>query len=112
MPYPTQITRESIIEQARELIEADGIDQLSLGRLATALHVKAPSLYRYFDGKTELLRAVNELTNRALIAQINQAVAAVPATGDANRAQSRGDGTGISSVRARLPGDLFALVRQ
>lgn len=77
MPYPTQITRELVVDKARELIEADGIDQLSLGRLAAALSVKAPSLYRYFDGKTGLLHAVNEVTNRALIAQITQAAAEI-----------------------------------
>ena len=78
MPYPTHITSEAVIAKARELIEAEGLDQLSLNRLATALHVRAPSLYRYFDGKNELLRAVNEMTNRALIAALDAAVA--PAT--------------------------------
>ena len=74
MPYPTQITREVVIAKARELIEAEGLDQLSLHRLAAALNVKAPSLYRYFDGKTALLRAVNDLTNTALVAAISAAV--------------------------------------
>jgi AcrR family transcriptional regulator len=75
MPYPAQITREAVVDKARELIESEGLDQLSLHRLAAALNVKAPSLYRYFDGKTGLLRAVNEFTGRALVAAINLAVA-------------------------------------
>jgi AcrR family transcriptional regulator len=70
MPYPTQITREAVIDKARALIEAEGLDQVSLNRLAAALNVKAPSLYRYFDGKAALLRAVNEGTGRALVEAI------------------------------------------
>jgi AcrR family transcriptional regulator len=63
------------MDKARELIEAEGLEQLSLSRLATALNVKAPSLYRYFEGKGDLLWAVNEVTQRALIAEIHQAIA-------------------------------------
>ncbi len=70
MPYPTQITRETVLDKARELIESEGLDGLSLNRLAAALNVKAPSLYRYFDGKGALLRAVNEATMTALVAAI------------------------------------------
>ena len=57
MPYPAQITPEAVVNKARELIEAEGYDGLSLSRLAAALDVKAPSLYRHFDGKSVLLRA-------------------------------------------------------
>lgn len=75
MPYPTQITRELVTDKARQMIEAEGLEQVSLSRLAAALNVKAPSLYRYFAGRSELLRAVNEVTQRALIAAISDAVA-------------------------------------
>ncbi|MEP7292626.1 MAG: TetR/AcrR family transcriptional regulator [Chloroflexota bacterium] len=75
MPYPAQITRELVIDKACALIEAEGLDQVSLSRLAAALNVKAPSLYRYFDGKGELLRAVNAATGHLLIASISEAVA-------------------------------------
>ncbi len=74
MPYPTQITPETIVAKARELIEAEGIDQLSLGRLAAGLNVKAPSLYRYFNGKAELLRAVNAETSDILITSLSEAI--------------------------------------
>ena len=37
MPYPAQIDRAQIVEQARILIASDGVDQLSLGRLAQSL---------------------------------------------------------------------------
>lgn len=75
MPYPTQITRELVVDKAREMIEAEGLEPVSLSRLAAALNVKAPSLYRYFEGRGDLLRAVNDLTQQALVTAIGEAVA-------------------------------------
>ncbi|MEM9954298.1 MAG: TetR/AcrR family transcriptional regulator [Chloroflexota bacterium] len=66
MPYPSQIDRDSIIRTARQMIEDEGVDKLSLRSLAESLGVKAPSLYRYVKNKTALLRAVNERTARDL----------------------------------------------
>jgi AcrR family transcriptional regulator len=61
-PYPSQVTRKMIVAQARAMIEADGADSLSLHKLAAALGVKAPSLYNHVRSKTDVLRAVNEIT--------------------------------------------------
>ena len=77
MPYPTQITRESIIRQATVMIEQNGVEQLSLGKLATALGVKAPSLYRYVNNKDALLKAVNLQTVQELFAAYGEALADV-----------------------------------
>jgi AcrR family transcriptional regulator len=77
MPYPTQITHESIIHKAVELIEQEGVEQLALGKLATALGVKAPSLYRYVNNKDALLQAVNLQTIQGLFAAYEQALAGV-----------------------------------
>lgn len=60
MPYPTQITLESILSLAREMIETDGVDQLSLNKLSKELGVKTPSLYRYIKNRNALLRLVIE----------------------------------------------------
>ncbi len=35
-PYPSQIDQTAILDKARELLEAEGIDKLSLGKLADA----------------------------------------------------------------------------
>ena len=75
MPYPTQITRESVIQKAAELVEQEGVEQLSLGKLATALGVKAPSLYRYVNNKDALLQAVNLQTIQDLFTAYEQALA-------------------------------------
>ena len=76
MPYPTQVDAEKIVVKARELIEAGGVDGLSLHKLAAELGVKAPSLYRYFADKLALLRAVNDETSRRLFAAIATALEA------------------------------------
>jgi AcrR family transcriptional regulator len=78
MPYPAQVTRERIIETARELIERDGFDQLSLARLAEALHIKAPSLYRHVSSKGDLLREVNLETSQRLIETLHNAAETTP----------------------------------
>jgi AcrR family transcriptional regulator len=76
MPYPAQIERAGAVAQARQMIEAEGAEALSLHRLAAALGVKAPSLYRYFASKAELLAAVNLETYQGLIGAVQAAVAA------------------------------------
>jgi AcrR family transcriptional regulator len=67
MPYPAQINPDRILEKAREILESESADQLSLHELAGALGVKAPSLYRYYPSKTDLLRSLNLQTVRHLI---------------------------------------------
>jgi AcrR family transcriptional regulator len=83
MPYPAQINAESILEKAHDIVEDKGADQLSLHKLAAALGVKAPSLYRYFDGKAGLLRALNLSIARQMVMEMEQAAS----TGDNARAK-------------------------
>lgn len=70
MPYPSLIDREAVIHLARQMIEDEGLENLSLARLAKALKVSAPSFYKHFDSKDALLRAVNLETTRALVAAL------------------------------------------
>ncbi len=72
MPYPSQTSAEAILDKAREVIAAEGVSELSLGRLASLLGVKAPSLYRYFASKEALLKAINEGTVQDLFAALHQ----------------------------------------
>ncbi len=72
-PYPAQIDRERILSTAREMIEAEGVDHLSLNKLAAALGVRAPSLYGHVASKGDLLRALNEQTIRQLFEAMNVA---------------------------------------
>src|SRR5438067_6768492 len=52
------LSRERILEAAAELAGRDGLDALSMRRLAQELDVWPMSVYRYFRDKDELLDAV------------------------------------------------------
>jgi AcrR family transcriptional regulator len=73
-PYPAQVTRETIIQRAHELLERTGVEQLTLQSLASSLGIQAPSLYRHMQNKTDLLRAVNELTVRQMVTALTDSV--------------------------------------
>jgi AcrR family transcriptional regulator len=77
-PYPAQITRDGLVAQAWDIAARDGVESLSLARLADALGVKAPSLYNHMKGKAELLKAVNELTIRRLFDTLDAIAASYP----------------------------------
>ncbi len=65
-PYPAQVDQASIVEKARELIEQDGADNLTLAKLAAAFNIKAPSLYKHIASRAQLLKAVNTVTAHRL----------------------------------------------
>lgn len=79
MPYPSQVDKAKIVEQAQQLLEAEGLAALSLAKLAEILGVKAPSLYRHVGHKSELLQAMNQVTVEALFAALHEAHATAPA---------------------------------
>ena len=70
MPFPAKTDPESILNAALEMLERDGTNALSMRNLATALEMKAPSLYRHYPDKASLETALkmrgSELLNAAL----------------------------------------------
>ncbi|MGV9273714.1 TetR/AcrR family transcriptional regulator C-terminal domain-containing protein [Streptomyces griseosporeus] len=54
-PVPAPLNRERIVRAAIELADADGLDAVSLRKVATALGVGPMRLYSYIDSKEELL---------------------------------------------------------
>ena len=52
------LTRVQIVRTAIDLIDQNGMEDLTMRRLATALEVRPMALYYYFEDKTALLRAV------------------------------------------------------
>jgi AcrR family transcriptional regulator len=78
MPYPAQMDAQKIIDKAWAMLEAQGIENLSLHKLAEALGVKAPSLYRHFGSKNDLLRAINIRGGEQLQEAIRTAVESAP----------------------------------
>ncbi|WP_152189739.1 TetR/AcrR family transcriptional regulator [Georgenia satyanarayanai] len=54
------LDRDRVVATAIELVEADGLNALSMRRLGAAMGVEAMALYRYVDGREDLLEAVVE----------------------------------------------------
>jgi AcrR family transcriptional regulator len=57
-PRQTLLTRQRIVEAALGLVDEEGLEALSVRRLAAVLGVQGPSLYNHFAGKSEILDAV------------------------------------------------------
>jgi AcrR family transcriptional regulator len=51
-----QLTRESIADAAMHIVDSEGMDALSMRRLAQELGVQASALYTHVSGKGELLQ--------------------------------------------------------
>ena len=65
MPRPAKVTEDRLIDEAITIIEQDGLGELTVGTLADALGVKAPSLYNHVTGIDEVRRQVrNTAINR------------------------------------------------
>ena len=54
-PVPGPLSRERIVRAAIQLADADGLDAVSLRKVATVLDVRPMRLYGYIAGKEELL---------------------------------------------------------
>ena len=50
MSHRMGLDQASVVEAAAKLVDAEGVEQLTLGRLAERLHVKTPSLYNHVAG--------------------------------------------------------------
>ena len=62
MPRPALVNRAEIAAKALSIIDEEGLDALSMRRLAEALGVRAASLYRHVATKDDLLHTVaNEI---------------------------------------------------
>jgi AcrR family transcriptional regulator len=96
-----RLEREAIVEAARQMIVADGLDALSLRRLAARLGVTAPALYAHVADKQDLLRAVADREFDALVARF----VAVEAAGPIERIRAHGR---AYVAHARAHPELFA----
>ena len=55
-------TRQRILDKALELFAAQGYDSVSVGEIAKAVGIKAPSLYNHFASKQAIFDAIVEAT--------------------------------------------------
>ena len=65
------LQRDAIVAAARALIVEDGLEALSLRRLAAQLGVTAPALYAHVRDKRDLLRALAEGEFETLVARFD-----------------------------------------
>lgn len=65
MPPVPSLSRDEIVDAAIRIIGAEGVDKLSMRRLATELDSKPMTLYHYVDNKAALLQLVLERWPRA-----------------------------------------------
>ena len=88
------LTTEAVVDAAIEIADADGLDRLTLARLAARLKIQPPSLFSHIDGLPGLLRLMQlrglaEMSDRALRAGVGRSGArAVMAISQALRAFS------------------------
>lgn len=54
------LTRDAVLHAAMTLVDEEGLDALSMRRLATALNVQAMSLYNHVANKADLLDGIAE----------------------------------------------------
>jgi len=77
-PNESERTREQIVDMAIVLIDRDGVEGLSVRRLAADLGIRGPTLYHYFANKGALLDAVRARLVAELWAEVEHRLAGVP----------------------------------
>ncbi|MGO5078227.1 TetR/AcrR family transcriptional regulator [Oscillospiraceae bacterium LCP25S3_E10] len=55
-------TKQKILDKSLELFSTQGYDSVSVGEIAKAVGIKAPSLYNHFPGKQAIFDAIVEST--------------------------------------------------
>ena len=55
-------TKQRILDKALELFSTQGYDSVSVGEIAKAVGIKAPSLYNHFPSKQAIFDAIMEFT--------------------------------------------------
>ena len=121
MSHRAGLDQASVVEAAVKLIDEEGIEQLSLGRLAEHLGVRTPSLYNHVAGLPGLkhdltLYCLHDLLDLILRATVGKSRAeAIFALANAYQAYAReAPGRYALTVQAPDPGDqeVHALAQQ
>lgn len=68
----SNLTKQTVIQTAATLINTEGQDFLSLGRLAKELGIRTPSLYNHVDGLPGLMRELSILNARNLADRLSE----------------------------------------
>ncbi|HEX6555385.1 MAG TPA: WHG domain-containing protein [Ktedonobacteraceae bacterium] len=109
MSHRAGLDQASVVEAAVKLIDEEGIEQLSLGRLAERLGVRTPSLYNHVAGLPGLkhdltLYCLHDLLDLILRSTVGKSRAeAIFALADAYRAYAR-EAPGRYALTVQAPG--------
>lgn len=66
-----QISEDKILETSWELLGQDGIEKLSMRRLADRLGIQAPSLYWYFKSKQNLYQRLANQVSKVIVEEFH-----------------------------------------
>jgi len=75
MPTPARTSLDQIVKAGRDIVEADGIDGLTMQSIAAAVGVRPPSLYKRIRNRNDLLRLVANDAAAELTRSLETAVA-------------------------------------
>jgi len=84
-PRQSLLTRQGIVATAAALVDAEGLDAVSVRRIAGELGVRGPSLYHHFATKAEILDAVAD----SVVTQVDLSAFGTCAWADALRIWAR-----------------------
>lgn len=73
VPYFKGLTKKDYIQKTREIIDNEGVDAVSIRRIAKEMGCSSASLYRHFDNLTELLYYAEIHTLLGYIDRLNEA---------------------------------------
>jgi AcrR family transcriptional regulator len=106
------LDRDQVVAAAGDIADADGLEAVTLARVAAALGVRSPSLYNHVDGREGLVRGIATRSTQELAAALRRAATgragadAIAAVAQAQRAYALAHpGRYAATVAAPDPGD-------
>ncbi len=109
MSHRAGLDQATVVAAAARLVDEEGLDQLSLGRLAERLGVRTPSLYNHVAGLPGLKQALTLFCAHELLARLTRATVgkshaeAIFAFANAYRAYAR-EAPGRYALTLQAPG--------
>lgn len=109
MPTPARTSLDAIVAAGRAALERDGLAGLTMQHVASAVGVRAPSLYKHVRDRDELVRLVVEDLLRELRDRLTKATGSGHAASDlralahAFRAFARAQPNAFGVLFSRLP---------